>query len=339
MTLRWFGFVPVAFITASLATAAAPEIDATRNAQVDSGRTLRIWGDVAMQSTVLAWEEHFRRNHPDIRFENRLMGTDTAMSALYNGNADIALLGRESNTTENDGFLHTRQYRPLRLRLMAGSLDAPGKTYSPVVFVHRDLPLDRLTLRELDSILDCGGASSPSPKTWGDLGLTGPWKEKPIHVYTFDAVSGTGLFLLQTLQGGSRKMNWPIIREFQNGIHADGTPYPAGEQIIDALLRDPYGLAISGLRYASPEVKAIKLARSQGSEFVLATRDTVADGSYPLARMTYAFIDLAPGQSIGPVTLEFLQFIYSPEGREITSQTGFIPLTPPDAAAQLELLK
>ena len=332
--------VPVAFVAAAcLAAVAMAQTNALDGPDAHSGRTLRVWGDIAMQSVVLSWEDHFHRDHPEVGFDNRLMGTDTAMPGLYNGNADIALLGRESNTAENDGFLHTRQYRPLKLRLMTGSLDAPGKTYAPVVFVHDRLPLDGLTVQQLGSILGCGETSGPPPKTWGDLGVTGPWKRQPIHVYTFDAESGTGLFLLQTLLSGSRKMNWPIIREFKNGSHRDGTPYPAGEQIMDALLRDPYALAISSLRYATPAVKAVKLARGQNSAFVLPTRDTVEDGSYPLSRMTYAFVDRPPGQPVAPLISEFLQFIYSPEGREIADQNGFLQLSPADAAAQVKLLK
>ena len=131
--------------------------------------TLRIWGDTYMSSVVLAWEEHFRRYHPDVRFENQLMGTDTAMPGLYTGKADIALFGRESNTTENDGFLHTLQYRPLQLRLMTGSLDVPGKSYAPVLFVHKDNPLDKLTLAQADSVFGCGQRARLLPRALGAI--------------------------------------------------------------------------------------------------------------------------------------------------------------------------
>ena len=293
-----------------------------------------------MSSIVLAWEERFHRYHPEVQFETRLMGTDTGMPALYTGIADIALFGRESNQTENDGFLHTLQYKPLELRLMTGSLDASGESYALVPFVNKDNPLEKLTLTQVDSIFGCGqpGQSAPS-RTWGDLGLGGEWKDKPIHIYTFDTESGTGLFLQHKLQDESRKMNWAVIREFPDARHTDGTSYEAGEQTMDALLRDRYGLAVSSLRYANSNVKAVALATANNSAYVHASRETLIDGTYPLTRMTYAFVNQPPDQPVLPLVKEFLRFVYSEEGQGLIEEShGFLPLTKEDASKQLLLL-
>jgi phosphate transport system substrate-binding protein len=302
--------------------------------------TLRIWGDTYMAAVVSAWEERFRQYHPEVQFETKLMGTDTAMPGIYNNVADIALLGRESNQTENDGFLHTLQYRPLQLRLMTGSLDSPGMSYAPVFFVNKDNPLEKLTLAQADTILGCGqpGESAPA-KTWGDLGLSGEWKDKPIHLYTFDTESGSGLFVQHKLQGESRKMNWAVIREFPDVRHTDGTVYEAGEQTMYALQHDPDGLAVSSLRYANHEVKSLALAAASGSPYIWASRQTLIDGTYPLARMTYAFVNQPPGQPVPTLVKEFLRFVYSDEGQALIEQSrGFLPLAKEDAAKQVLLL-
>jgi phosphate transport system substrate-binding protein len=298
--------------------------------------TLRIWGDPAMESVVLALEQRFQRDHPGVRFETKLMGTDTAMPGLYNGKADLALLGRESNTTESDGFLHTLQYPPLELHLMTGSLDAEAKSYAPVIFVSRSNPLQGLTLQQLDRIIGCGQPGGDAPaRTWGDLGLSGAWKDKPIHVYMFDITSGTGTFLLHKLQGESRKLNWQIIREFSDTRRGDGSTYTAGQQTVDALKSDPYGLAFSGMQYARDGIKPLALAVSAGSPLVAATKASLIDGSYSLARMTYAFVNRAPGTPLSPQLREFLRFLYSDEGRAVVAgQPGFLPLSSPDAALQ-----
>jgi phosphate transport system substrate-binding protein len=293
-----------------------------------------------MGSVVEAWEEHFQQHHPGVHFETNLMGTDTAMPGLYSGLADLALFGRESNTTENDGFLHTLQYRPLRLRLMNGSLDTEDKSYTPVLFVAGSNPLQRLTLAQADAAFGCGHSGTATPaRTWGDLGLTGDWKNKPIHIYMFDTRSGTGLFFVSRLQGESKKMNWEIIREFSDTRRPDGSPYPAGQQAIDALKKDPYGLSVSGMKYAQSGVKALALAATPDSPYVVATKQSVIDGSYPLARTTYAFVTQAPGQSVSPLVKQFLQFIYSDEGQALVArQGGFLPLSPQDAVEQQSLL-
>lgn len=303
--------------------------------------TLRIWGDPAMSSVVFAWEEHFRRYHPEVKFETNLIGTDTAIPAVYNGVADIALLGRESNQTENDGFLHTLQYKPLQFLLMTGSLGGPGKSYAPVLFVHKDNPLEKLTLAQVDSIFGCGQPGQSGPvQTWGDLGLDGEWKDKPIHLYTFDTGSGTGLFLQHKLQGHSRKMNWTIIREFSDARRTDGTSYEAGEQTMDALLSDRYGVAVSSLHYANSAVKAVALAAASRSAYVQASRETLIDGTYPLTRMTYALVNQPPGQPVSSLVKEFLRFVYSEEGQRLIEEShGFLPLMKEDAAQQVLLLR
>jgi len=78
-----------------------------------------------------------------------------------------------------------------------GSYDVPGGTPVRVV-VHRDNPLAQLTMKQLDGIFGSeraggwegtswrpGRARGPEQniRTWGQLGLTGDWKDKPIHVY------------------------------------------------------------------------------------------------------------------------------------------------------------
>ena len=85
-------------------------------------------------STVSSyWAAGFRRYEPAVNFDIRLYGSDTAMPAIYTGVGDLALLGREPNTTDSDGFLHVLNYRPLQLELMTGSLDVPGKSYALAV--------------------------------------------------------------------------------------------------------------------------------------------------------------------------------------------------------------
>lgn len=334
--------VALCILSLACSEPALPQEFATNtNPHSSTANTIRIWGDTYMGSVVLAWEQRFQAHHPEARFETNLMGTDTAMPGLYNGKADIALFGRESNTTENDGFLHTLQYPPLRLRLMTGSLDAENKSYAPVFFVSRNNPLQKLTLPRVDSVFGCGqpGQSRPA-QTWGDLGLTGEWRDKPIHIYTFDIESGTGLYLLHQLQGESRKMNWEIITEFSDIRRPDGSTYFAGQQTLGALANDPYGLAVSGMQYAQDHLKPLALAATLADPYVLPTKETLIDGSYPLTRRTYAFVNQPPGQPVSPLVKEFLQFVYSDEGRSlIIAQPGFLPLSRQEALQQESLLR
>ena len=301
---------------------------------------VRIWGDTDMGNILTMWEVAYQQQHPDARFENHLLGTDTAIPALYGGLADIALLGREPNQTEHDGFLHSMQYEPLRLQITRGALDAVGHSYALAVFVSKDNPLQHLTLAQLALAFGCNGRHPPA-RTWADLGLTGPAAHRPLHLYTFDMESGSGAFFLTRIQGPSRKMNWAVIREFKDIERPDGTLFSAGEQTINALLADPEGLAISGLRYAespdqSTKIKTVALATAGSGPYVLPTRETVINATYPLTRTTYAFADQPPGKPLKPSVRDFLRFVLSRDAqlRLLSAQPNFLPLSVADAATE-----
>ena len=76
--------------------------------------TLRVWGHPAMDGVVRKWAAGFARYQPGVKIETQLMGSATAMPGLYSGRADIALIGRESNVTDDNGFLRPKQYLATR---------------------------------------------------------------------------------------------------------------------------------------------------------------------------------------------------------------------------------
>jgi phosphate transport system substrate-binding protein len=287
--------------------------------------TIRIWGHDAMGAVVSHWAEGFTRWHPGVKVEAKLMGSASAMPGLYSGNADIALLGRENDVTDDNGFLRPKQYPPTRYELMNGSLDTDGQASALVVFVHRDNPLARLTLAELDAVFGCEHLRGLSNiRTWGELGLTGEWADKPIHLYSYDVASGTGRFFQRAVMRDSRKMNWENLRE-----------YRSAREIVDALQGDRYGVGVSSLRYANSRVKALAIATGENGPYVEATEETVVARTYPLARRTYAFVDQPPGMPLDPKVKEFLRYALSREGQaDVARAGGYLPLAPAVLARQ-----
>jgi phosphate transport system substrate-binding protein len=91
----WFvGIVTMAAMSHSVRAESEP---------IDAG-VLRVWGPESMADVVKSWSDGFHKVHPEIQIEPRLMGSDTAIPGLYSGLADIALLGREQNVTDDNGF-------------------------------------------------------------------------------------------------------------------------------------------------------------------------------------------------------------------------------------------
>jgi phosphate transport system substrate-binding protein len=303
--------------------------------------TVRIWGHPYMAAVTKYWADGFARFHPGAKVEAKLMGSDTAVPGLYSGNADIALMGRENNVTDDNGFSRPKQYKFTRLELMNGSLAAPGKSDALVIFVHKDNPLARLTLAELDAILGCERRRGHGPiRTWGDLGLGGDWAGRPIKVHTYDADTGTGIFFTHVVLRDSHKMNWERITEYKDERNHDRSILRAGQQIATAVEDDRYALGISGARFATARVKALAIAEKEGGAYYPATRETLVARSYPLARATYAFVDVAPGKAMDAKVKEFLRFALSREGQaDIERDRGYLPLSTAVLAEQREKLK
>jgi phosphate transport system substrate-binding protein len=303
--------------------------------------TLRIWGQENMSAVVKYWAEGFQRFHPEIKVEPRLMGSATAVPGLYSGQADIALLGRENNVTDDNGFSRPKQYKFQRFELMNGSLDVVGKTPALAVLVHRDNPVAKLTLAQLAAIAGCDHRQgSHEVLTWGQMGATGAWADKPIRLYTYDAETGTGLFFLHVVLNDSRKLNWDRVKDYKDIKRADGSIYRAAEQIVNALRADPYGVAVSSLRYATADVKPVAIAAKDGGPFVLPTRDPVVARTYPLSRSTYAIVDQPPGKPLDAKVKEFLRYTLSREGQaDILRDRGYLPLSLDVLAEQWKKIK
>jgi len=303
--------------------------------------TLRIWGPAGMAAVTKSWAEGFRRVQPGVELEFTLNGSATAIPGIYSGQADLALLGRENNITDDNGFSRPMGYKPRRFELMTGSLNVPGQTNALVVFVHRDNPLARLSLAQLDALFGHEHRRGlPNIRTWGQLGLTGEWAEQPIRLYGYDAETGTGRYFQKAVLGGSRKMNWENFREFKDVIRPDGAMVRSAAQSIEALRADRYGLAVGCLSFATPAVKAVALAAEEGGPAYPATRETLVARQYPLTRLTYVFVNQPPGTALEPKAREFLRYLFSREGQaDIIRAGGYLPLNAATVLAQRESLE
>jgi phosphate transport system substrate-binding protein len=291
---------------------------------------IRSWGDDAMRGTMTAWERAFRRYHPEITFDDKLLGTATSMAGIITGTSDLSLMGRPTTVNEVIGFEWVFRVKPLGIQVMNGPLQGEGRSPALAVFVSRSNPVTQISMTQLAAILGCP-ADAKAAVTWSSAGAGGAWKSKPIHAFLYDNQTGSGDFLQQTVQGPKDCWNWKIVHEFKD-TQRNGAAYPAGQQIIDALKADPNGLAISTLGYGTPAVKSLPVAAS--AETVQLTRKSVIEGKYPLRRGAYIYINRAAGEPVEPKVKEFLRFILSEEGQALVQAQGdYLPL---NAAAALE---
>jgi len=301
------------------------------------GGTIRSRGDSAMRGAMTALEQAFRTYHPEISFEDTLLGTATSMAGIITGTSDLSLMGRPATVNEVIGFEWVFRVKPLGIQVANGNLQGEGKTPALAVFVSRSNPVQQLSMAQLALILGCP-ANPKAPVTWAAAGAGGIWGKRRIHAYLYDDQTGTGAFLLQAIQGTKDCWNWEMVREFKDTTRRDGSAYPAAQQIVDALKRDPGGLAISTLAYAGPEIKALPLAGAGLA--VPLTPETITSSSYPLARGVYIYIHRDQNKPVDAKVDEFLRFILSREGQQaVVEDSGYLPLGAPFVLQEREALR
>jgi phosphate transport system substrate-binding protein len=337
--------------------ASAPPLPAYQP-QSTVGGTIRTFGS-GLGGLVKLWEQGFAKQQPAVRFEDHLPTSDAAIPALVTGVADLAPDGGEATLTESLSFYEVHGYPPTDIVVATGSFDREGRSNGLVVFVHKDNPIGKLTVAQLDGIFGAqrtagmrgfkwtpsdGRGAQGDIRTWGQLGLTGEWADKPIQTYGH-APSGTARFFQAAVLNNGDKWN-PNFREFVETGSKMIADEDRAEQRLglvhmlrDELARDRYGIAWTVMPQAKgiAGIKPIALAPRQGGAYVLPARETFQDRTYPLVRSIHIFLNRAPGRPLEPRLREFLRFILSREGQDIVHRDGgYLPLT---AALALEQLK
>ena len=127
---------------------------------------------------------------------------------------------------------------------------------------------------------------------WGDFRLEQGWSQQPINLHGRDKRSGTrSFFIHEALLDG--RMH-PEVKE------ATGSAM----EIVE-ISRDPLGIGYAGIGFQASTVRVVPLASESGMSFIVPSAETVLDGSYPLARYLYVYIDKASDRDLSPDVLAF----------------------------------
>ncbi len=333
--------------------------------QVQVTGTIRQWGNNYIKDSGLVdvWEAEFKKFQPGIEFSDNLYSSAVAFPGLVANVADIAPIGRQALWDELKGFERegagggddgSSNTQLIEIVMATGSYDVRGWTYALAAFVHKDNPLNSLSMEQLDGIFgsrrdggwdgltwrtDWARGPEKNIRTWGQLGLKGKWANKPIHFYGYNAKYHFQDEIDKKVLKGSSKWN-EDLRAFSNvaGLKKDGSLTAGGELIMNALSADPYGIAYTGIPFAQPNTKPLALSSNGGAPVPL-TLQNVQNRTYPLLRDVYYYIKRKKGQPVDPKAKEFLRYVLSREGQAAIQADGkYLPLTPQAAQEQLAKL-
>ena len=303
--------------------------------------TIHVWGHVFFKKVMKDWEDEFRVFQPDVQFADNLVSSAAATGALFTRTAEIGVVGREIRPLEVAGYERVMKHKPLGIEVMTGAYANADKSIALAIFVHKDNPLVQLSFAQLDAIFGCEHlrGEKQNIRTWGQVGIAGDWKTRPIHVYTGELDASPGFLFSQIVMKGSLLWN-PDLKHFDDLNMAAGKVYEAGQRIVDALEKDPDGIALSGAGYRNAMVKLIAVAETGAGPYLAPTVENVTDRSYVLSRSAWIYVNRVPNQPLDPKTSEFLHYILSREGQRAVAREGdYLPLTPAKNHEQLQKLE
>ncbi|RMG11200.1 MAG: PstS family phosphate ABC transporter substrate-binding protein [Planctomycetota bacterium] len=271
-------------------------------------------GSDTMNNLMTLWGEKFASYYPNVSIEIEGKGSSTAPPALIAGASNFGPMSRAMKEEEIDAFERRFGYKPTALRTAIDML---------AVYVHKDNPIAKtgLTLQQVDAIFSKTrkGGYPTDIRTWGDLGLTGEWKDKPISLYGRNSASGTyGYFKKKALFKGDYKDS---VKE-----------QPGSSSVVQGVASDKFGIGYSGIGYKTADVAVVPLAKGSGPKAAPAPGNV---RTYPLSRFLYLYVNYAPGTQLEPLRREFLRLVYSKAGQEVVIKDGYLPVAYPIAQRDL----
>lgn len=290
---------------AALHAAVDPKLPEYKVATGVSGNVNSIGSDT-LNNLMTLWAEDFKKLYPNVNIQIQGAGSSTAPPALTEGTANFGPMSRTMKAEEIQAFEAKYGYKPTAVPVAIDVL---------AVYVNKDNPIKGLSLQQVDAIFSatrkCG---APKDITrWGEVGLTDAWANRDFTLYSRNAVSGTyGYFKDEALCKG----------DYKAGINEQ----PGSASVVQGVSESINGIGYSGIGYITSGVKAVPLSKKDGQPFVTAEGAHALDGSYPLSRVLYVYINKKPNHPLDAIQVEFLKMVLSKQGQEAVVRDGYIPL-------------
>ena len=326
----------IALLTGLISTASAQ----TQYVPYATSRTLtgdmRIVVESSAEPLLNLWVAGFKKYHPELNIIVSGTSPLAAVPTVASGAYDLGFPARELWPYEEEMFQKVRGYPPTVVLVGLGAYKTPALTPALGVMVNASNPLGRITVDQLEAIFSSlrRRGMTKDVVTWGDLGATGEWANRPIHPYIHRLPNGIDYFIQKTVNRGADFKPSVILLPMRHGKQGPD------ELIADAVARDPAGIGFASFAYVTSAVKTLAVAETQKGPYYTGTLEEVSSMRYPLARPIYLVLDRAPGAPLPPNLEEFIRYALSGPGeRAFAGSGGWLPLPPAVAAAELAKLK
>ncbi|HLA84102.1 MAG TPA: phosphate ABC transporter substrate-binding protein [Thermoguttaceae bacterium] len=248
--------------------------------------TITVDGSTTVGPIAKAFAGYFMGTHPDVNVNVSESGSGIGAQNFCNGTCDVAAMSR---------FMKLQEFKT-----------AVDKGYMPVahvvavdgvaVVVHPSNRVEKLTMNQLKSIYE------GKVKNWSELG--GP--SMPIVKISRETSSGTYEVFDEKVMKGTR-------------VAGDAETVASNGAMRTRVQNTPAAIGYIGLGFVDRTVKPLKM------NGILPNRQTVATGTYPIARPLFLFTNGYPAP--GSALHAFVTIHLSEKGQEIVEDRGFVPVT------------
>lgn len=254
-------------------------------------------GSDTMLNLAAAWAEAYDRVDSSASIEVSGGGSGQGAAALINGSCDIANCSRKLEEKEVEEI---RKRRGLEAQQFVVGFDALS------VFVHRSNPLREISVEDLGEMYRDGGTLT----RWSQLGVSIPGaKGDAIVLVNRQNSSGTYHYFKEAVVGKRHEFKL-------SALHMNGS-----KDAVELIANTPNAIGYSGMGYATPEVRQVRVAKKRGGPAVAPSVTSALDGTYPIARPMFM---VTAGEPAGAVR-KYIDWVMSPAGQEIVELTGYVP--------------
>ena len=265
-----------------------------------STTTIQVKGSDTMVNVAQAWAEEYKNVAPQVDVEVSGGGSGVGIAALERGTIDIATASRNMKAEEIELAKRNTGREPKEFIVAYDAL---------AVYVHKDNPIEEITIEQLAEVFAEGG----SVTTWAQLGVTIPGGgDDAIVRISRQSSSGTYEFFREHVLG---KRDFKLGSRDMNG----------SKEVVELVANTRTAIGYSGMGYATPAVKLVKLASQKGQPAVEATVANTLSRAYPLARSLLLYTLGEPGAEVKA----YIDWILSPAGQRLVEENGYVPVAAP----------
>lgn len=259
---------------------------------------LRVEGSDTMVNIAQAWAEQYRKKHPYVSVQVLGGGSGVGIASLIDGNCDLANTSRKMKKDEIEA---ARSHRGAEPKEFVVGYDALA------IYVHRQNPLDSISLEELADLYGEEGGLT----TWTQLGIHDEslGADQIVRINR-QSGSGTYAYFREAVLGKGKDLKLA-------SIDANGS-----KDAVSLVAHTPSAIAYSGMGYATGDVKMLKVSKRRGGPAAAPTLENAQNGTYPITRPLQIYVIGEPAGAIK----EYLDWILSPEGQQIVSDLGYVPV-------------